>query len=167
MKYRYCYHCGKPTIQKEIEGRQRSYCKRCRIVLYENPIPSVAVVLTDRAHRILLVRRSVEPGFGKWCLPGGFMEMGETPQQAAIREIREELGIDINDLKLLDIGTHLNGYYGDVLIIGFAAEIDAGLNLNPGDDVSDAKFYLLDERPELVFRVHENFIRTWRRRTGL
>ena len=164
MKYRYCYRCGNATIQQNIDGRKRSYCNSCRIVLYENPIPSVAVVLNDNKQRILLVRRSVEPGIGQWCLPGGFIEMGETPNQAAIRELQEEIGITVNALELLDIGTHLNGYYGDVLIIGFEAGVSVEQSLTPGDDVSEAVWFPLDERPRMIFRIHEEFVSKWRKK---
>jgi len=109
----------------------------------------------------LLVRRSVEPGIGEWCLPGGFIEVGETPQEAAVRELKEELGIDIQNPRLLDVGSHLNGYYGDVLIIGFTLQIDEKLKIIPGDDVSEAVYFSIENRPDLVFRVHEDFLNTW------
>ena len=149
------------TTSKKIDGRKRSLCKSCGIVLYENPVPSVAVVLTDPNRRILLVRRSVEPGIGEWCLPGGFIEMGETPFQAAVRELKEEIGIEIELPQLLSIGSHLNGYYGDVLIIGFSADINPDDPLVPGDDVSEAIFFPLNDRPKMIFRVHEEFVELW------
>ena len=164
MKYRYCYICGTETIIKNIDGRKRSFCESCGIVLYENPIPSVAVILTDPNRRILLVRRSVEPGIGEWCLPGGFIEMGETPTQAAVRELREEIGIEIEPPQLLSVGSHLNGYYGDVLIIGFNADINPDDPLVPGDDVSEAVFFSLNDRPKMIFRVHEKFVELWRKK---
>ncbi|MBN2601318.1 MAG: NUDIX hydrolase [Candidatus Marinimicrobia bacterium] len=164
MKYRFCYICGNATIIRKIDGRKRSYCESCGIPLYENPIPSVAVVLIDPDRRILLVRRSAEPGIGEWCLPGGFIEMGETPSQAAVRELQEEIGIEIEPPQLLNIGSHLNGYYGDVLIIGFSANINSASELVPGDDVSEAVFFPLNDRPQMIFRVHEEFVELWRKR---
>jgi ADP-ribose pyrophosphatase YjhB (NUDIX family) len=166
VKYLYCYHCGTKTISKTIDGRQRSYCERCNLPLYENPVPSVAVVITNQLGQVLLVRRNVEPGIGEWCLPGGFIEIGETPQQAAVREINEEIGININDPQLLGIGSHLNGYYGDVLIIGFHVKIDAGVKMIPGDDVSEAGFFSINDRPKLIFRVHEDFLTAWMKKQG-
>jgi len=161
MKYRYCYRCGTKTSSKKIDGRQRAFCDKCQIPLYENPIPSVAVVLTDSKGQILLVRRKVKPGVGKWCLPGGFMEIGETPQQAAIRELKEEIGVEIEVPRLLDIGSHINGYYGDVLIIGFSTNMTSDCTLIPGDDVSEAAFFPLDNRPKMVFKLHEDFLNLW------
>jgi 8-oxo-dGTP diphosphatase len=161
MKFRYCYHCGQPTTTRRIEGRTRSYCENCQVILYENPIPSVAIVAVNREHKILLVRRSVEPGIGEWCLPGGFIEIGETPEQAIIRELQEEVGISLTQLSFLGVGSHLNGYYGDVIIIGFSAFIKNQVAIIPGDDVSEAAFFELDKRPRLIFRVHEEFISSW------
>lgn len=163
MKFYYCYICGTKTVHRLIEGRRRSYCEKCGLVLYENPIPSVAVLLSDRKGRILLVRRKVEPGIGEWCLPGGFIEMGETAAAAAIRELQEEIGITIPAPRLLSVGSHLNGYYGDVLIIGFSATINGDERLIPGDDVSEAVFYLPAKRPRMVFPVHEEIVDTWQR----
>jgi len=121
-------------------------------------------VLTEPDQRILLVRRSVEPGIGEWCLPGGFIEIGETPSQAAVRELKEEIGIEIEPPQLLSVGSHLNGYYGDVLIIGFSADINPDDPLVPGDDVSEAVFFPVNERPRMIFRVHEEFVELWQRR---
>jgi len=164
MKYRYCYICGAETVRKKIDGRKRSYCESCGIPLYENPIPSVAVVLIDPDQRILLVRRNVEPGIGEWCLPGGFIEIGETPSQTAVREIREEIGIEIKTPQLLGVGSHLNGYYGDVLIIGFSTDVNPDDLLVPGDDVSEALYYPINDRPKMIFRVHEEFVEIWQKR---
>jgi 8-oxo-dGTP diphosphatase len=161
MKYRYCYHCGQLTTTRQVEGRTRSYCENCKVLLYENPIPSVAIVAVNHANQILLVRRSVEPGIGKWCLPGGFIEIGETPEQAIMRELKEEVGISLTKPSFLGVGSHLNGYYGDVIIIGFSAYVVDQVEIIPGDDVSEAAFFELDKRPGLIFRVHEDFISTW------
>lgn len=162
MKYHFCYICGERTEQRMIEGRQRTYCSRCRRILYENPLPSVALVAATPSKRVLLVKRSVEPGIGRWCLPGGFVEIGETPVQAVVRELQEETGIATEAPQLLTVGTHLNGYYGDVLIIGYHAVLEE-CSVVPGDDVSEGRFFDPAERPSLVFRVHEDFMKQWRR----
>jgi 8-oxo-dGTP diphosphatase len=69
------------------------YCPGCRTPIYENPVPAACVVLIDDRHRLLLVKRRVAPKPGMWCLPGGFVECGETPEQAALRELHEETGL--------------------------------------------------------------------------
>ncbi len=160
MKYKYCYRCGALTKIIEIDGRRRSFCSNCNLVLYENPIPSVAILSMNDKKEILLVRRSVEPGKGEWSLPGGFIEMGETPVEAAIRELYEETGLQGKNPELVNVDTHLNGFYGDVLLIAYSVELDS-YNITPGDDVSEGMFFKFNGRPRLVFKIHENFLVRW------
>jgi len=151
---------------ENIEGTERATCTQCRRILYENPIPSVAVLAANAEGRVLMVKRRVEPGYGKWSLAGGFIEMGETAQQAVIRELYEETGLIGEHPGIFDVGTHLNGYYGDVLILAFEVTLRPG-EISAGDDVQEAGFFSPAERPELVFRVHEDFLRRWEIEKGL
>ena len=160
MKYKYCYSCGSEVEVVDDNGIKRAYCPRCKMFLYENPLPTVVALAFRNDNEILLVKRNVDPGMGEWSLPGGFMEIGETPQQAIKREMFEETGLNVIESSLLNIASHLNGYYGDVLIIGFLVVADNN-DLQPGDDVSEAKFFTISERPRLVFHVHESFVRKW------
>jgi len=61
------------------EGKYRKVCSVCNAVNYQNPVPSVAVIITDAEGRLLLTKRAAEPSIGLWCLPGGFIELGESP----------------------------------------------------------------------------------------
>ena len=160
MKYAFCYRCGEKTERRLNDGRQRAFCSRCQEYLYENPVPSVAVICSNPTGEVLLVKRKVEPGTGGWCLPGGFIEIGETPEQAALRELSEETGLHGRNPHLIGVETHLNGFYGDVLIIGFAVELQDYLP-HPSDDAGAALFFPCARRPQLIFRVHENFLRAW------
>ncbi len=157
MKYRYCYQCGNPTVLRHDGERSRIFCPHCQQFLYENPLPSVAAVIVNIHNQILLIRRKYEPGKGGWCLPGGFIETGETPEQAVVREVLEETGIIAQNPRLLTVGTHLNGYYGDILIIGYLLRVD-NPDLVPQDDAAEARFFSLAERPGLVFPVHEDIL---------
>lgn len=166
MKYRYCYHCGNATTEIREGANPRSYCPHCRLILYENPLPSVAAVVTDTTGAILLIKRKYEPGAGGWCLPGGFIEVGETPAQAILREVWEETGIKGQEPQLFGVGTHLNGFYGDILIIAYALEVNEQ-KVVPQDDAAEAGFFTWDQRPRLVFPVHEELLAqyiNWRKR---
>lgn len=163
MKYRFCYQCGSLLEQRSIEGRWRSYCPVCKVILYENPLPSVAAVAINESNEILLVKRKFEPGVGGWCLPGGFIEIGETPEEAVVRELYEESGVVGKNPQLLGVGIHLNGFYGDVLIIGYLIQVEK-TKLHEGDDAAEACFFPAGQRPRLIFPVHEKFIEQWQQK---
>ncbi|MGB9561477.1 MAG: NUDIX domain-containing protein, partial [bacterium] len=87
---KHCPYCGGALGVKNLDDRERKVCLICGRLIYENPVPAVAVVVFDDCKRVLLVRRGVEPGKGKWSLPGGFIELDETPYETARRELFEE-----------------------------------------------------------------------------
>ncbi|HPY01351.1 MAG TPA: NUDIX hydrolase [Candidatus Marinimicrobia bacterium] len=161
MKYHYCYHCGTPTTSLEMEGYRRAFCPQCQLILYENPLPTVVIIAYNEQNEIVLIRRAVEPGRGGWSLPGGFIEIGETTAQAAVRELLEETGLSATELKLVDVGTHLNGFYGDILMIGYATPVQEDL-IRPGSDAAEAAWFKIDDHPSLVFPFHEKLIENWR-----
>ncbi len=157
MKYNFCHYCGKPTTYKKIESKNRSYCDHCNIVLYKNPIPSVAIVAFNENNELLLTRRAIAPGKGLWCLPGGFVESGETIQQTVKRELKEETHLDCEATKLIGADSVINGYWGDILILGYSVKLLPG-KLIAGDDAAEAKFFAISSHPKIVFPVHEKFL---------
>lgn len=157
MNYDYCCHCGRKTTIIEIEGRKRAYCENCDLVLYQNPIPSVAILAINEKNEILLTQRAVEPGKGYWCLPGGFIELGESAEEAVIRELKEETNLDCDHIRLLTADSVIKGYWGDILILGYSVTLTSS-EVIPGDDAEAARFFDLRNRPDLIFPVHENLL---------
>ena len=94
---RYCYICGGPLSLAcpDGEDRIREICESCGWINYVNPKVQVAIVATCN-NKMLWMQRAEEPRKGYWGLPGGFMEIDESPQEAAVREAREETGIELN-----------------------------------------------------------------------
>ena len=86
-----------------VEGRERVRCTGCRFVLYENPACAAAGMVVGDDGRVLLVRRAIEPFRGHWALPAGYQEIDEEPAQAAVREVAEESGIEVEVVRLLDL----------------------------------------------------------------
>jgi ADP-ribose pyrophosphatase YjhB (NUDIX family) len=88
---KFCSHCGQPVTLLVPEGdhQLRHVCTACGTVHYQNP-KIVAGCVPEHDGRILLCRRAIEPRLGFWTIPAGFMEMGETTQDAARREAAEE-----------------------------------------------------------------------------
>ena len=98
------------------------------------PVPCAGAVVRDEAGRLLLVRRGHPPSAGLWSVPGGRVEAGETPAQAAVREVREETGLDV------EVGALLTTVHiGDYVVHDFAAVVVGG-ELHAGDDADDVRW---------------------------
>lgn len=154
---RFCPYCADPVGRRHWEGRPRLFCERCG-PLYENPVPSACAILTDASGRILLTRRSVDPGRGKWCLPGGFMELGETPSETALRELFEETGLRGRIDRILGADATPNRDYHTVALICYLVREYAGTP-RAGDDADAVDFFPADALPPVAFDSHLRFIR--------
>ncbi len=104
---RHCKACGTAVqyrLPDDGDTRERAVCPACHVIHYENPLNVVGTVpfIDDR---VLLCLRNIEPRRGKWTLPAGFMELGETVAEGAQRETAEEAGAQI---ELLDLFTLMN-----------------------------------------------------------
>jgi ADP-ribose pyrophosphatase YjhB (NUDIX family) len=94
---RHCRNCGTSVVYRipdDGDTHERAVCPACHTVHYENPLPVVGTV-PYWGERVLLCKRNIEPRKGKWTLPAGFMELGETCGQGAARETDEEAGAQI------------------------------------------------------------------------
>lgn len=157
---KYCPYCGTGLVEKFCEGALRRYCNRCNEPVYENPIPASCLVVVDNKDQVLLVKRSVEPKKGFWCLPGGFMELGETPEKAALRELKEETGLAGRIDMLLGVSANPSAQYHTVLMVGYLVKSYSG-NLIAGDDANDAAYFHYNDLPEIAFESHASFIRMY------
>ncbi|MCX5830797.1 MAG: NUDIX hydrolase [Deltaproteobacteria bacterium] len=160
-KKNYCTTCGKTLETDTLDGKERQVCSNCREVFYENPLPVATVILPGLNREILLVKRAREPFKGMWCFPIGFAEVGESIEDAALRELKEETGVEGKIVQLIDVSTHKNPFYGDLLIVSFEAEKIGGEE-EPGDDASDCRYFPVMSLPKLAFdsqvRAIEKFI---------
>ena len=158
-KWKFCPGCGGLLSTRFLEGRERLYCEKEDRCIYENPLPATTSIVIDDTERILLVLRDREPGLGEWALPGGFIETGESPVDAAARELEEETGIRAYDPELIDtIHQESDFYQTTILIIGFRFDRFEG-NITAGDDAGDARFFPIDEMPSIAFESHMSMIR--------
>ncbi len=89
---RFCPRCGRPA---EITFPRRIVCGHCGYAAYYNPKPVACAIPVDEEGRVILLRRGFDPGRGRWTFPGGFVDLGESVEEAAHRETREELGMAI------------------------------------------------------------------------
>jgi len=155
--YRYCPFCGSPLKRKKVEGKFRLFCPSCGRVIYENPVPVVAVVVRN-GERVLLIRRGIPPQRGKWALPSGYMDLGEEPEKTALRELEEETGIRGRVKSLLGVFSQKSPVYRQVVVIGYEVE-PLDLKIRPGDDADEVAFYDADRLPDIPFSSHREIIR--------
>ena len=154
---KYCPYCSAPLTRRELEDRMRLYCRGCQTIIYENPVPATCVVVANPEGEILLVKRAVDPKKGHWCLPGGYLELDEPPTGGALRELREETGLNGTLGRLLGAIQAHSDLYGYLLMVGYWIEVFDG-RLVAGDDAQAARFFPLHSLPPVAFRSHRWFI---------
>lgn len=141
---KYCSSCGSRVAYQVPEGdnRQRFVCENCHTIFYSNPKIVVGAIPVWE-NKILLCRRAIEPSLGKWTLPAGYLENGETLEECAIRETGEEACADIIGLKpyaAINI-PHINQVYF-MFRAHLAADIYAA-----GDESLEVKLVLPEDIP--------------------
>lgn len=145
-EYRYCPMCGTPLKSGVVEGKERQFCANCDFIDYKNPLP-VALAIPTRNRRFLLIKRGLPPRKGAWGFPSGFIETGETPEEACLRELREETGVSGEVVRLVGvIRLEDKELYGDMLVVMYLVRVGDG-EPTPGEEVEDAKFFDIDELP--------------------
>ena len=153
----YCSNCGNKNERGHIDGNTRFHCVKCKAIHYENPKPT-ATLICPKGDSILLGRRAFDPGKGEWGLPGGFMELNETLEEAAQRELKEETNLDGKVTKILGTCSHYGSVFGDILLIGLVVQINDWSIMKEGDDIYDLQFFDLDNSPDLAFDCHRKIV---------
>ncbi len=165
---KHCRDCGSAVIYRipdDGDTKERAICTQCHAVHYENPLNVVGTVpyLDDK---VLLCKRNIEPRWGKWTLPAGFMELGESTQQGAARETDEEAGAQIEMEALFSVLSVPR--VGQVHLFYRARLLND--QFNPGYETLEARLFTEDQIPwdEIAFRtVRETLLRFFNdRRAG-
>lgn len=145
----FCLRCGNPLVRAERFGRLRPVCPACGWVYYADPKVAVAALI-EQDGQVFLVRRANDPQRGLWSLPAGFIDAGEDPAQAVVRECLEETGLQVKVSELSQIVAGQEHPRGAHFLIVYRAQIVGG-KLAPGDDVDQAAFFPLQALPPLAF----------------
>jgi len=154
---RFCPRCGAALEITSLpdDEHPRHICLACGRIHYRNAKPCAGGLVTQN-ERLLLVRRAIEPFRGYWDIPGGFLEEGEHPAHGAVREVREETGLQV---QLTDFfGFYLDQYvyqeeWGFILNIYFLAQVVGGAE-QPGDDAVDLAWFAPDRLPTRIAFAH-------------
>lgn len=166
MHYRFCSECGSPMGERELAGRPRPACPTCGHVIFLSPHPAAGCcVLQDG--KLLMVRRRYNPGRGDWCFPAGYVEWDEEVEAAAVREVEEETGLQVELGEVLSVASYFDSPAKHGLIVLFEATV-AGGELAAADDALEAAFFPLDALPEnIAFETHRLALARLRARRGL
>jgi ADP-ribose pyrophosphatase YjhB (NUDIX family) len=165
----FCSRCGTQLEFGAIDGedRERLACPSCGHIAYVNPRLVVTVFPITEAGQLVLIRRGIEPGKGWWAQPGGFLEVDETVNQAAIRETWEETGLLVEPGEIIGLYTRLEAA---VVTIAFEARIVGGL-ATPTREATEIKAFAPEDIPwsGIAFSTTTWALRDWldRRRPDL
>lgn len=159
--YRFCPRCGGALSSRQLKAGDpdRLVCDACGFVFYLDPKIAVGTIIHSADHRIVLVRRAIDPGYGKWVFPGGYVDRGEEITSAAIREAREECGLHVR----IDSLVNIYSYPGRApIVIVYAASIIAG-ELAVDEEGLEADWFERDRIPwdELAFRSTNEALRDY------
>ncbi len=157
--FRFCPACGGRLEEREASGRLRPVCADCGRVHFFDP-KVAACVLVEREGQILLVRRVFDPQKGKWTVPGGFVDYGEDPVEAAARECLEETGLRVRITGLVDVISTDEHDQGASIVILYRGEV-AGGELAAEDDADAADFFPAEKLPPLAFEATRRAIASW------
>jgi 8-oxo-dGTP diphosphatase len=161
--FRFCPVCGSPMEPRVLKASEpkRLVCPsaRCGFVFYLDPKIAVGTVIALDDNRIVLVRRAIEPGYGKWVFPGGYVDRGEEITLAALREAREESGLEVRIDRLINIYS----YAGRTPIIVVYAATCIGGVLAVDEEGLEARGFTPDAIPwdDLAFRSTREALRDY------
>jgi len=155
----FCQVCGCALVDRFAFGKLRRACPDCGHIHFQDP-KVAAVVFIEQEGRVLLVRRAMNPERGKWALPAGYIDDGEDPREAAIREVREETGLDVEITELVDVQTGPLPLGASIVII-YAARVVSG-TAHPLDDVDEVLWVAAsDPLPDLAFESTRRMLDQW------
>jgi ADP-ribose pyrophosphatase YjhB (NUDIX family) len=150
--FRFCPACGGALEGRVLKGGdpERLVCTACGFVFYMDPKVAVGTIIRTPDERVVLVRRAIEPGYGLWVFPGGYVDRGEVLMAAAIREAREESGLEVR----IDHLVNIYSYPGRAPIIIVYAATMLGGHLCVDEECLEARLFTSDEIPwdALAFR---------------
>jgi 8-oxo-dGTP diphosphatase len=149
----FCVNCGSPLVIRVFEGRELEACPNDDFVLWRDPKVAAAIVV-EAAGGIVLGRRAIEPGYGLWCLPGGFVNDDESPAEAVARECREEIGAKVEVDSVLDVYHGAKTTAPSIVVVAYRGHLAVGEKVAPGEEMLEVGVFRLDALPPIAFPSH-------------
>jgi len=164
--FRFCPCCGGALAPGHphnlADEAEQLICQQCGFVFWQNSKPCAGVLLV-RDGRLLLVRRAFEPFKDWWDVPGGFLAEGEHPEAGAVRELREETGLEVRLTGLVGIFMDVYGTTGDATLNVFYTGEVVGGQEGAGSDATSLRWFARHEIPDNVaFECNRQAIRAWK-----
>jgi len=153
----FCVKCGSPLVNRLIEGRDVEACPNDDFVLWRDPKVAAAVIV-EVDGGIVLGRRAIEPGYGLWCLPGGFVNHDEEPKDAAVRECQEEIGARVELTELLGLYHVAKTTATSIVGIAFRGRLVDGEKIEAGPEMLELGVFRPDELPPVAFPSHQEVL---------
>lgn len=148
-----------------VEGREVEGCPNDGFVLWHDPKVATAVVV-EAEGGVVLGRRGIEPGYGLWCLPGGFVNDDEDPADAAARECLEEIGVEVELTGLLGVYHVAKSGAPSMIGIAYRGRVADGGVPAAGSEMLEVAVFTSDALPELAFPSHQSVIAEYLRSPG-
>jgi ADP-ribose pyrophosphatase YjhB (NUDIX family) len=162
VEFKYCPLCATKLVWRPLFGRNRQQCPACQWIHFKDPKVGTGI-LAEKDGKVVLVRRGINPGRGLWCFPAGFMDSSETPKEAAIREFKEETGLNVDLIGLIDVFYYDTDFRGPGIMVLYQGEVVGGVP-RPMDDAVEIGFFAANELPEeeIAFRSHRIALKRWK-----
>jgi ADP-ribose pyrophosphatase YjhB (NUDIX family) len=158
---RFCSNCGGNLVFGPVEGEDRSRlaCERCGFVRYVNPRLVVTTLPITERGEVVLIKRGIAPGYGRWAQPGGFLEIDETVEEAAARETLEETGLEVELGEIIGLYSRI---VAEVVTVAFEARIVGGKPTATRESLETRPF-APDEIPwnEIAFETSGRALLDW------
>ena len=153
----FCIRCGSELVSRVIEGQDLEACPNDDFVLWRDPKVASAVVVEVEGG-VVLGRRAIEPGYGMWCLPGGFVNDDEHPSDAAVRECMEEIGVAVEVTSLIGVYHVPKRDAPSIVGIAYRARLAGAEQLAAGVEMLEVGVFPIDSLPQLAFPSHRHVI---------
>ncbi len=161
--FKYCPMCAAKLVTRPLFGRERQQCPACRWIHFKDPKVGAGII-AERDGLVVLARRGIDPGKNKWCVPSGFVEYNEAPHTAALREFKEETGLEVTITGLVDVIHYNADFRGAGVMVLYKGNVTGGTPA-PMDDVIEVGFFAPDSLPadeEIAFVSNRRALAAWR-----
>lgn len=153
----FCVNCGAPLVVRTIDGHELEVCPNDSYVLWHDPKVAAAVV-AEHDGGVVLGRRGIEPGYGLWCLPGGFVNDDEDPASAAVRECMEEINAQVELTGLLGVYHIPKTTASSIIGIAYRGRVVDGARISAGPEMLEVAVFKPEALPVIAFPSHREVL---------